>query len=114
MASVFIPALMRKLTGGKERVSATGRNIGQIIDSLERQFPGIRAQLVEGTDLKASVAVSIDGEMTTGGLLEPVQDSSDIYIVPALSGGAGASTFEQEQPICSRETPTVRNLRLDD
>jgi molybdopterin synthase sulfur carrier subunit len=95
MASVFIPALMRKLTGGRERVTATGRNIGQIIESLEGQFPGIRAQLLEGTDLKASVAVSIDGEMATGGLLEPVKDSSDIYIVPALSGGTGVSIFEQ-------------------
>ena len=87
MASVFIPALMRKLTGGRERVTATGRTIGQIIDNLESQFPGIRAQLLDGGDLKASIAVSIDGEMATGGLLEPVDETSDIYLVPALSGG---------------------------
>jgi molybdopterin synthase sulfur carrier subunit len=87
MASVFIPALMRKLTGGRDRVTASGRNIGQIIDNLESQFPGMRAQLVDGADLKASVAVSINGEMATGGLLEPVDDTSDIYLVPAISGG---------------------------
>jgi molybdopterin converting factor small subunit len=78
---------MRKLTGGRDRVTATGRTIGQIIDSLESQFPGIRAQLIDGGDLKSSLAVSINGEMATGGLLEPVDDTSDIYLVPALSGG---------------------------
>ena len=87
MASVFIPALMRKLTGGRERVTATGRTIGQIIDNLESQFPGIRTQLLDGGDLKASLAVSINGEMATGGVLEPVDETADIYLVPALSGG---------------------------
>lgn len=87
MASVFIPALMRGLTGGRDRVTATGRTIGQIIDNLESQFPGIRAQLLDDGDLKASLAVSINGEMATAGLLEPVDETSDIYLVPALSGG---------------------------
>ena len=84
MATVVIPALLRKLTGGKDRTSATGVTLKEIIDDLERQFPGFREQVIEGGDLISSLAVSIDGEIITGGLIEPVQPDSEIYFVPAV------------------------------
>jgi molybdopterin synthase sulfur carrier subunit len=87
MATVVIPALLRKFTGGQERVAVEGRNVGQIIADLERQFPGIAAQLTEDGDLKPSVAVSIDGEMGTAGLLDPVKSTSEVFFLPALGGG---------------------------
>ena len=72
MANVFIPALLRKLTGGKDRTTATGATLREIINDLEGQFPGFRDRIVEDGDLVGSVAVSIDGEVITGGLSEPV------------------------------------------
>ena len=87
MATVFIPALMRKLTGGREKTVAHGRTVGQIIDDLERQFPGFRHQVLEDGELKPSIAVSIDGEIATGELLDPVGESSEVHFVPAIGGG---------------------------
>jgi molybdopterin converting factor small subunit len=87
MATVVIPALLRKLTDGKDRVAVQGRNIGQVIEDLERQFPGLREHLVENGDIKPSIAVSVDGEMGAGGLLDPVRESSEIFFIPALGGG---------------------------
>jgi molybdopterin converting factor small subunit len=87
MATVVIPALLRKFTDGKDRVTASGRNIGQLIEDLERQFPGLREQLIEDGEVKPSIAVSIDGEMGTGGVLEPVRESSEVFILPAIGGG---------------------------
>jgi sulfur-carrier protein len=87
MATVVIPALLRKLTDGKDRVAVKGRNIGQVIEDLERQFPGLREHLVENGDIKPSIAVSVDGEMGTGGVLDPVRESSEIFFIPALGGG---------------------------
>ncbi len=87
MATVVIPALLRKLTDGKDRVAVQGRNIGQVIEDLERQFPGLREHLVENGDIKPSIAVSVDGEMGTGGLLDLVRESSEIFFIPALGGG---------------------------
>jgi len=87
MATVVIPALLRKLTDGKDRVAVQGRNIGQVIEDLERQFPGLREHLVENGDIKPSIAVSVDGEMGTGGLLDPVRETSEIFFIPALGGG---------------------------
>jgi len=87
MATVVIPALLRKLTDGKDRVVVQGRTIGQVIEDLERQFPGLREHLVENGDIKPSIAVSVDGEMGTGGLLDPVRESSEVFFMPALGGG---------------------------
>ncbi len=87
MPIVFIPASLRKLTGGVERTAVNGRTVRQVIEELDRRFPGFRAQLIDGGDLKASVAVSIDGEIGTGGLLEPLRENSEIHFLPALSGG---------------------------
>jgi sulfur-carrier protein len=87
MATVVIPALLRKFTDGKDRVTASGRNVGQLIEDLERQFPGLREHLIEEGDIKASIAVSIDGDLGTGGILEPVRESSEVFILPAIGGG---------------------------
>jgi molybdopterin synthase sulfur carrier subunit len=87
MATVVIPAQLRKLTGGKDRVQASGRNIGRLIEDLDRQFPGFSEQLLQDGDVKPSIAVSIDGEMGTGGILEPVGEESEVFFLPALGGG---------------------------
>jgi molybdopterin synthase sulfur carrier subunit len=87
MATVVIPALLRKFTDGKDRVSAQGRNIGELVDDLERQFPGLREHLIEEGDIKPSVAVSIDGDLGTAGILEPVRETSEVFFLPAIGGG---------------------------
>ena len=87
MATVFIPALLRKLTVGRDRVIARGRNLRQVIEDLNRQFPGLRESLVQDGELKPSIAVSIDSEIATEGLLEPVGEESEVHFLPALGGG---------------------------
>ncbi len=87
MATVIIPALLRKLTGGKDRTVATGATLKDIIDDLERQFPGFRERVVGNGDLAGSVAVALDGEIITGGLAEPVPPDCEVHFVPAIGGG---------------------------
>ena len=87
MATVVIPALLRKFTDGKDRVNAKGRNIGELVQDLERQFPGLREHLIEEGDIKPSVAVSIDGDLGTAGILEPVRETSEVFFLPAIGGG---------------------------
>jgi molybdopterin converting factor small subunit len=87
MATVVIPAQLRKLTGGQDRVKATGHTVGRLIEDLDRQFPGFLEQLLQDGDVKPSIAVSIDGEMGTGGVLEPVGEASEVFFIPALGGG---------------------------
>jgi sulfur-carrier protein len=87
MPTVLVPALLRNLTNGQERVTVRGATVRQVIEDLERQFPGISTHLVEDGDLKSGIAVSVDGEMGVGGLLDPVKEASEVYFLPALGGG---------------------------
>jgi molybdopterin synthase sulfur carrier subunit len=87
MATAIIPALMRNLTGGRDRVTVSGKNLREAIADLDRQFPGISNQLIDDGDVKASIAVSIDGEVCTGGVLDTIRDNSEIHFLPQIGGG---------------------------
>src|SRR6187551_3435147 len=47
MATIRIPTPLRKLTQGKEEVSASGATIGALIASLETQYPGIKERICD-------------------------------------------------------------------
>ena len=87
MPIVVIPALLRKFTGGVERVEVPGKSIRELIQRLGERFPGIDRQLLEDGDIRPSIAVSIDGEIATGGVLDTVGENSEVHFIPALGGG---------------------------
>jgi molybdopterin synthase sulfur carrier subunit len=87
MPTVVIPALLRKFTGGIERVDVPGRSIRELVRHLGEQFPGIDQQLLQDGDIRPSIAVSIDGEIATGGVLDAVSENSEVHFIPALGGG---------------------------
>ncbi len=87
MPTVIIPALLRKFTGGLERVNVPGRSIRDVVRQLGEQFPGIDQQLLQEGDIRPSIAVSIDGEIATGGVLDVVNEDSEVHFIPALGGG---------------------------
>jgi molybdopterin synthase sulfur carrier subunit len=88
MPVVWVPSQMRDLTGGAVEVRVPGRTIRQVIANLERAYPGVAARLLDEGDLNPSIAVVVDGETATLGLLEPVQEESEVHFVPAIGGGA--------------------------
>jgi molybdopterin synthase sulfur carrier subunit len=87
MALVWIPPLLRDLTGGCESVSASGASIAQVIADLERQYPGIRDRLCRGDELRPGLAVVVDSRASNLGLLEVVKPDSEVHFLPAISGG---------------------------
>ncbi len=87
MATVFIPSLMRNLTGGGEKVEVPGSTVRQIVDNLERAYPGVKDRLVENNRIRRGIAVSVDGVTSTMGLLEKVGEDSEVHFLAAISGG---------------------------
>lgn len=87
MARVFIPVAMRSLVGGQESVEASGLSIGQIIDQLEQQFPGMRERLCDGEQLRPGLAVAVNGSVSALGLLQRVASDAEIHFLPAIGGG---------------------------
>jgi molybdopterin synthase sulfur carrier subunit len=87
MPQVWIPALLRDLTGGQEKVTVPGATVRQVIEELEFRFPGIKSRLCEGDTLKSGISVAIDTEISRRGLSQPVAEQSEVHFLPALAGG---------------------------
>ena len=87
MATVYIPTMLLPVTGGIRETQVEARNVRQLINALEEQFPGIRVRLMEDDQVRSNLAVSIDGEVARMGLLERVGEKGEVHFVPAISGG---------------------------
>ena len=87
MATVFVPTMLQAMTQGVKQVEIPAANVRQVIDRLEELYPGIKARLVEGGQIRPNLAVGIDGEVARMGLLEKVGETSEVHFVPAIGGG---------------------------
>ncbi len=85
--TVHVPAELRELTGGRRAVSARGRTLGEVIDALEGEFPGLRDRLVEDGRLRPDLALLLQDEVRGRGLETVVADADEIFILRPISGG---------------------------
>ena len=88
MANVFIPSLMQNLTGGEKQVRVEGSTVRQIINNLDGMYPGFKDRLVEDDRVKPNISVAVDGEVTPLGMIERVNENSEVHFLPAIGGGA--------------------------
>ena len=84
-----IPPTLRGETAGEREVEASGRTVRELLDDLMGRFPALRAQLLENEELAPFVNVYVEGEdvRTRDGLDTPVDDGSQIILLPAMAGG---------------------------
>jgi molybdopterin synthase sulfur carrier subunit len=87
MATVWIPPLMRELTGGLERVVVPGEKVRELVDALDACYPGTKARLVEDDALRRGIVLTIDGVANRQGLRAKVRPDSEVHFVPAIGGG---------------------------
>ena len=87
MPVVFIPAQLRKLTGGATQVELDAGTVREVIDQLEKRFPGTGARLRSGDSLANGLAVAIDGNVASQGLRAHVSDHGEVHFLPAIGGG---------------------------
>ncbi|MBO0853707.1 MAG: MoaD/ThiS family protein [Nocardia sp.] len=87
--TVSIPTIMRTLTGGEKRVSATGSTLAEVIGDLEASYPGIEQKLLSDGKLNRYVNIYIDDEDVrfAGGLAAEVPAEGSVTILPAVAGG---------------------------
>ncbi len=87
MATVWIPPLLRDLTGGVERVTAPGAKVRDLIVALDARYPGLASRLIEDGELRRGIVVVVDGVATRQGLRVTVRPDSEVHFVPAIGGG---------------------------
>ena len=87
---VRIPTPLRAVTKGAGEVYAKGSNVGELIDDLERQFPGLRERLVdEQGELRRFINIYVNQEdiRFLQGTGTALKDGDEVSIVPAIAGG---------------------------
>lgn len=87
MPLVWIPTLMRELTGGTAGVMVTGSSLREVVERLEAAYPGIRGRLCEGDEISSHLAVVVDGELSRLRMHHPLTEQSEVHFVPAIHGG---------------------------
>jgi molybdopterin synthase sulfur carrier subunit len=88
--TIRIPTPMRKLTNDQELVQANGANVGELIEDLEKTFPGIKERLCDDSgNVRRFVNIFINDEDIR--FLEDkataIKAGDEISIVPAIAGG---------------------------
>ncbi|MDJ0787529.1 MAG: MoaD/ThiS family protein [Myxococcota bacterium] len=83
---VGIPEPLRGYTRALE-VEARGASVHELLDDLERQYPGIRFRMVDEQDrLRPHVRIFVDRRRVSD-LSTPLDGSEDVQVLQALSGG---------------------------
>lgn len=87
MPTVFIPASLQKHTSGVRKLEVKAKNVREILEQLDLEFPGIQARLCDGDKLKQGLVAAIDSRISNQGLLERVEPESEVHFVLAVPGG---------------------------
>src|SRR5712692_9925958 len=122
MPVVHVPASLRNLTDGRDRLDVAGETLRQVFDALERECPDLTARILQGGQLRSDIAVAIDGTILEGsGLIQPVGPNAEIYLVPPIGGGSQAcggrepsdasGGREPSDSACSTEKPSGSRAR---
>ena len=87
---VRIPTPLRSLTKGNAEVQAKGGTVDDVVEDLERQFPGLRERLVdEKGELRRFINLYVNEEdlRFMDGRKTALKDGDAVSIVPAIAGG---------------------------
>ena len=79
--------MLQSLTAGVKQVDLDARNVRQIIERLEELYPGMKDRLVEDGEIRPNLAIAINGDVAIMGMLEKVEENSEVHFVPAIGGG---------------------------
>jgi len=84
---VSIPSQLTAYTDGATQVPAEGRTVGEVLDDLDRRFPGLKFRTVDEQDRVRRHVRFFVGADETRDVARPLRDGDRLLIFGALSGG---------------------------
>ncbi len=87
---VRIPTPLRKITGGKDEVTAEGSNVAEIIEDLEKNYAGLKERICEADgNLRRFVNLYLNDEdiRFMDNLDTKISENDELSIIPAIAGG---------------------------
>ena len=87
--TVRIPTPLQRLTDGKADVVVNARNVSELIDALEKDYPGMKERLSDGGKVRRFINIYVNDEDIRFSNKENtvLKDGDIISIVPAIAGG---------------------------
>ena len=92
VVSVYVPSPFRRLAGNQSLVEGHGKNVAELLEDLERQFPGFRSLLFDDHDqIPAHINIYVNNReiSTLEGTATLLKDGDQVAVIPALAGGEG-------------------------
>ncbi|MGH2906059.1 MAG: ubiquitin-like small modifier protein 1 [Solirubrobacterales bacterium] len=90
MATVKIPPVLRTATDGEKQVSASGSNVGDVLQNVVETYPETERQLFGpdgGLNRYVNVYLNDEDVRVLEGLDTAVEDADTVMILPAMAGG---------------------------
>ncbi len=87
---VRVPTQLRTLTAGESELEASGGTVGEVIDDLDKRFPGIATRVLDddgNVRRFVNVYVGEDDVRFLQGLDTTIETGTSISIIPAVAGG---------------------------
>ena len=97
MATVHIPPQLVRFTDGARQVEIPGTTLREIVDALDKRFPGIRDCLIEEERMRPGMNAAVDSVVHPTGLRTPVAPESEVHFIPAISGGSGGRVGKERR-----------------
>ena len=88
--AVRIPTILRTYTQDQSQVSAEGATLTEVLESLESEFPGIKARVIDDAGkLRRFVNIYVAEEDVrfADGLNTATPTGAQVSIIPAVAGG---------------------------
>ena len=83
---VLIPSALQSYTQNS-RVEATGATLDEVLQDLDRQYPGIRFRIIDEQErVRRHMRIFVSGA-SVDDLSHPILSTDDVVIIQALSGG---------------------------
>lgn len=87
MIRVSIPSQLIAYTDGATKVEAEGGAVGEVLDDLDRRYPGLKFRVIdEQGRIRRHMRIFV-GQDEARAVTVPVRDGGEVLIFGALSGG---------------------------
>jgi len=90
MSLVRIPTPLRNLSGDRDEININAGNIGEMIEKLEAECPGMKDRLCdESGEIRRFINIYVNNEdiRFMDGKETALSENDNVSIIPAIAGG---------------------------
>ncbi len=81
MVRVTLWGSLRALADGRDTVTVEANNTRQMLDTLAEKYPALEPVIESG------VSVAVDGRIYRDAWFTPINDDSEVVLMPYMAGG---------------------------